>query len=376
LPSASIDTLRKRARRRVPRIFFDYADGGATRETALALNSSRLAEIRMLPRAPRNVSKRDVGVDLFGNHYAMPLGIAPIGLANLFWPGADAAMAKAARNAGIPHVLSTAASTTIEEIGEISEGTGWYQLYASSDERVTESLLTRAEAAGYEVLVLTIDVALPGRRWRDLRNGFKLPMPFGPAFISQLATCPAWLRASIGRPVPKIVNLEQYAPSGGAQSLAQFMASQISSSIDLAAVAKVRDRWKGPLVVKGVLHPQDAIDLSNAGVDGVIVSNHGGRQLDSAPASIDALRLVAEAVGNKVTVMMDGGIRTGEDIAVALASGAQFVFAGRPFLYSVAATGDASPAVEILRDEFDRALGQLGCCSATELSTDYLFPEF
>lgn len=368
----SIEDFRRRARRRVPRIFFDYAEGGSGRETALSLNSSRLAELRMLPRGPRNVARRTTEAQLFGRTYPMPMGMAPIGLADIFWPGTDAAMARAAHAAGIPQVLSSAASTRIEEMGRILDGTGWFQLYASTDNEISEALLSRAERAGFEVLVLTVDVAVPGRRWRDLRNGFRLPMPMGPRFLAQLAARPVWLAASAGRPVPKIVNFEDYAPSGGAQSLAQFMAAQISPEIDLDAVARLRDRWKGPFVVKGILHPQDAVDLAGVGVDGVIVSNHGGRQLDSAPATIDALPAVAAAAGEQVTVMMDGGIRTGEDIAKALASGASFVFAGRPFLYSVAATGRADGAVAILRDEFDRALGQLGCCSPSELERSLL----
>lgn len=369
----SIEDFRRRARRRVPRIFFDYAEGGSGRETALSLNTSRLAALRMLPRGPRDVSRRTTEVQILGRTYSMPLGMAPIGIANLFWPGTDLAMAHAAREAKIPQILSSAASTRIEEIGRVLDGTGWFQLYASTNDEISEALLSRAERAGFEVLVLTVDVALPGRRWRDLRNGFRLPMPMGPRFLAQLAARPAWLAASAGRPVPKIVNFEDYAPSGGAQSLPQFMASQISPEIDLDAVARLRDRWKGPFVVKGILHPQDALDLAGVGVEGVIVSNHGGRQLDSAPATIDALPAVAEAAGDRLTVMMDGGIRTGEDIAKALASGARFVFGGRPFLYAVAATGSAAGAVTLLRDEFDRAIGQLGCRSPLELDRNLLF---
>lgn len=369
----SIDDFRDRARRRVPRLFFDYCDGGAGTETALANNTARLQAIRMMPRGPRNIEKRSSAVTLFGRSYSMPLGIAPIGLANLFWPGCDVALARAANAAGIPHVLSTAASSLIEDVAPAAGENGWFQLYTSKDDAITEDLMSRAERAGYKVLVVTVDVASPGKRRRDLRNGFRLPMPMGPKFVAQIARCPAWALGAFGKPIPRIVNLERYAPKGGAQSLAAFMAAQISPMVDLDQIARMRDRWKGPMIVKGILNPLDAAALADIGVDGVIVSNHGGRQLDSAPATIDALPAVIEAVGDRITVMVDGGVRTGEDVAKALALGARFVFAARPFLYGVGATGSAAPAVEVLKDEFDRALAHLGCTDPSQLDRSFIW---
>ena len=370
----SIDDFQKRARRRVPRLFFDYCDGGASTEAALERNVARLREIRMLPRGPRNIAGRAIKARLFGRDYAMPLGIAPIGLANLFWPGTDIALARAAKEADIPHVLSTAASTMLEDVAPAAGGNGFFQLYTSRDDAITEDLLKRAEEAGYEVLIVTIDVAMPGKRRRDLRNGFRLPMPMGPKFALQVARCPSWAFASLGQPVPRIVNLERYAPASGAQSLAAFMAAQISPMVDLDQIVRIRDRWKGKMAVKGILNPLDAVELAERGVDGVVVSNHGGRQLDSAPATIDALPPIVEAVGDRMTVMMDGGIRTGEDVAKALALGADFVFAARPFIYGMGATGSATPAIDILKDEFDRALAHLGCVSPADLGHSHLWP--
>lgn len=365
----SIDHFQARARRRVPRLFFDFVDGGAGRESALARNITRLNDIQMIPRAPRDIADRSSAVTLFGQDYALPVGIAPIGLANILWPGMDLALAKAARKANIAYVQSTASSSLIEDIAPAAGNMGWFQLYTSKDDSITEDLLTRAETAGYRTLVVTVDVALPGKRRRDLVNGFALPMKMGPKFASQLITRPVWLRAALGQPVPRIVNLQRYAPATGAQSLAAFMAAQISPSVDMDQISRLRDRWKGPMVVKGILHPQDAEMLADRGVDGVIVSNHGGRQLDCAIASIDALPAVVRAVGTRMEVMMDGGIRTGEDIARALALGARFVFAGRAFLYGMAATGRADAAINVLADEFDRALGQLGCRRVSDLSS-------
>ncbi|MFN4101934.1 MAG: alpha-hydroxy-acid oxidizing protein, partial [Pararhodobacter sp.] len=184
--------------------------------------------------------------------------------------------------------------------------------------------------------------------------------------------CPAWAAAALRAPVPSVVNIERYAPTRGAQSLAAFMATQVSASVDLDMIARLRARWDGPLVVKGILHPDDAVALADTEVDGIIVSNHGGRQLDAAPAPIEVLPAIADAVGHRLTVMADGGVRTGEDIARMLASGARMVLAGRPFLWSVAATGSATPAIDLLRDEFERALGQLGCPNAPDLGPAWL----
>lgn len=369
----SIDDFHDRARRRVPRLFFDYCDGGAGTESALRGNVERFSAIKMMPRATRNIAHRSSQVSLFGRDFAMPLGIAPIGLANLFWPGTDIALAKAALKADIPHVLSTAASTMIEDVAPVVGDNGWFQLYTSKDDAITEDLLSRAEKAGYHVLVVTVDVALPGKRRRDLRNGFRLPMPMGPKFAAQLACCPAWTLASLGKSIPRIVNLERYAGASSAQSLAAFMAAQISPMVDLDQISRFRERWKGPLVVKGILSPSDAAALAGRGVDGVIVSNHGGRQLDSAPATIDALPAVVAAAGERMAVMVDGGVRTGEDVAKAVALGARFVFAGRPFLYGMAATGSGDPAVEVLKDEFDRVLGHLGCPNVADLNASFIW---
>lgn len=368
----SLDNLRERARRRVPRIFFDYADGGALRETALRRNRQALDAVRLWPRAPRDVSACDTSVEVFGETLPMPLAIAPIGLADLVWPGMDMKLASGAAAGGIPHILSTAASTTIEDVAAQAGAHRWFQLYTSTDPAITDDLLSRAAAAGYRVLVVTVDVAAPGRRYRDLANGFRLPMAMGPAFWAQLARCPAWALAALGRPVPRIVNLERYAPESGAQSLAAFMAAQISASVDLDAIRRMRARWSGPLVVKGVMHPDDAVALADIGVDGVIVSNHGGRQLDAAPAAIEVLPHIAAAAGARLTIIADGGVRSGEDIARMLACGARMVLAGRPFLWSVAATGGAGAVLEMLRDEFRRALGQIGCPRASDLGSDHV----
>lgn len=370
----SIQSLRDRAKKRVPRIFFDYADGGALHETAVERNRLALDAVRLWPRGPRDVSVCDSSVEIFGERLSMPLGVAPIGLANLIWPGTDISLARSAADCGIPYVLSTSSSTLIEDIGKEAGPLRWFQLYVSKDSSINKDLLRRASEAGFSVLVVSTDVPAPGRRYRDLANGFKLPMAMGPSFLAQILRCPAWARAMLKSRAPSIVNLKKYTSLEGSQSLAAFMAAQISSAVDLSVISELRSLWSGPLVVKGIMHPEDAISLADCGVDGVVVSNHGGRQLASAPAAIEVLASVAEAVGHRMTVIADGGVRTGEDIARMLASGAKMVLAGRPFLWSVAATGEGHAAIDILENEFRTSLRLLGCPAARDLGPEWIVP--
>lgn len=361
--AASIDDLAALARRRLPRMVFDFLDGGAGTEASLRRNREALAQVTLWPRYFRDVSRRDSSVELFGRRYAAPVGVAPIGMANLMWPGADLILARMARDFDIPYVLSTAGTTAIEEVAAVAPDHTWFQLYVANDDAITFDLMKRAHSVGINVLVVTVDVPVPGKRNRDIRNGFQIPLRPTLANLLDLALRPAWLLAQAQAGKPTFKTLAPYAPpASGTQSLAAFMAAQVTSRLDCALMARIRDAWPGKLVVKGILSPEDVATAAELGADGVIVSNHGGRQLDAAPSTIEALAPVCAAAGEDLTVMMDGGIRSGCDVVRALSGGAAFTFCGRAFLYGVAAGGGAGAkaAAAMLLDEIDRTLGQIG----------------
>ncbi len=375
----SIDAMRTAARRRLPKFAFDFIDGGALGETGLARNASAFGDVRLTPRVLTGCTVRDPGVDLFGHRFSLPFGVAPIGLAGLAGPRVDEGLARAALEAGAPYVLSTAGTTAIEAIAAVAPGS-WFQLYVGRDQPITDDLLLRAEAAGVGALVVTVDVPAPGKRVRDLDNGFGLPLKPTPAMAWDLMTHPAWSLDLAMNGAPRFANLERYAERGaGAQSLAALMAAQSSARLDWRLLAEIREAWKGPLIVKGVMHPLDAARLAQLGVDGLVVSNHGGRQLDCTPAPIEALPAVRAAVGPELPVLVDGGIRSGEDIARALVLGADMVLLGRPFLFAAAARGALRGGRELfvlLADELDRAMTQLGCADiATLKALDVFKPE-
>jgi L-lactate dehydrogenase (cytochrome) len=366
----TIEAMRDAARRRLPRFAFDFVDGGSGAESALARNCAAFEAVRLLPRVLTGAVARDPSLELFGAKYALPFGVAPIGLANLAGSGTDLGLAQAALDAGAPYALSTAATTSIETIARTAPG-AWFQLYVGADHAIVEDLIDRAEAAGIGTLIVTVDVPAPGKRVRDLVNGFSLPLRPTSAMALDLLAHPGWALDLASNGAPRFANLEAYGGKGaGAQSLARLMAGQSSARLDWALLADIRRRWKGALVVKGVLHPQDAARLAELGADGVVVSNHGGRQLDSAPAPIEALPAVRAAVGPRLPVLLDGGVRRGEDIARAVALGADMVLLGRPFLYAAAARGARRGGGElfaILADELDRAMTQLGASTLAEL---------
>lgn len=366
----SIEAMREAARRRLPKFAFDFIDGGALSEAGMARNAAAFAAVRLTPRVLTGCVARDPSVELFGHRFSLPFGVAPIGLAGLAGDRVDEGLARAALEAGAPYVLSTAATTAIETLAAIAPGS-WFQLYVGRDQPITDDLLQRAMAAGVGALVVTVDVPAPGKRVRDLVNGFGLPLRPTPAMAFDLLTHPSWSLGLARRGAPRFANLERYAERGaGAQSLAALMAAQSSARLDWDLLAAIRRTWKGPLIVKGVMHPQDAWRLAQMGVDGLVVSNHGGRQLDCAPAPLEALPAVRQAVGPQLPVLVDGGARSGEDIARALALGADMVLLGRPFLFAAAARGALRGGRELfalLADELDRAMTQLGCADLSAL---------
>ncbi|HZY14956.1 MAG TPA: alpha-hydroxy acid oxidase [Beijerinckiaceae bacterium] len=369
----SIEDLRALARRRAPRIAFDYVDGGAESECGLARNSRAFDALTLVPNYLVDVTQRSAATRVFGVDYAAPFGIGPTGLGNLIWPGTDEAIARAATEAGIPFCLSTPATTSIEQIASIVPGGAWFQLYVPRDRGMMEDLIRRAATAGVRNLLVTIDVPLPSKRERDFRNGFRLPLRPNARMVFDILSHPAWALATLQAGAPHFANYARYVAAGsGGGSLAAFMASQISPAITWDDLAHIRSLWSGNLVVKGVMSVGDAQQSIAIGADGIVVSNHGGRQLDCAPATIAILPDIAEAVEKRVPILFDSGIRRGSDIAKALALGADFVLVGRATLYGAGAAGGAGVkrAIAILIDEFDRVLGQLGCVRIADLTPE------
>jgi isopentenyl diphosphate isomerase/L-lactate dehydrogenase-like FMN-dependent dehydrogenase len=359
---ASVSDFRTRARRRIPKFAFDYLDGGAGDEKGIARNIEAFDEIRLLPRMLVNTEQIDLSTIFFGRKWDAPFGTAPIGVGNLMWPRAEQMIARAALGANIPYSISTPACTSLEDIRAIAGENAWFQLYVGRAEAMVTGLVSRAEEAGYDVMLVTVDVPVPPRRLRDIRNKFTMPFAWSPWVIWQLLIHPEWsIRTAIaGR--PRFANMERYAPIQGVQPLARYMSSNTTGRFDWDELKKLRDRWKRKLVPKGLLTPEDAVKAKEIGCDAVVVSNHGGRQLTSLPASIEMLPEIRKAVGPKYPLLLDSGIRSGEHIVKALASGADFVLIGRAMIYAVAGLGSTGPktAINLLRAEMLQTLGQIG----------------
>jgi isopentenyl diphosphate isomerase/L-lactate dehydrogenase-like FMN-dependent dehydrogenase len=359
---ASVSDFRARAQRRLPKFAFDYLDGGAGDEAGLRRNLEAFDALSLTPRMLVNIEHRDLATTLFGKKWAAPFATAPIGVGNLMWPGAEEMIAREAAKFGIPYTISTPACTTLERIREVAGENSWFQLYVGRAEEMVQGLVSRAEAAGYDVMLVTVDVPVPPRRLRDIRNEFTLPFAWTPRVIYELVTHPAWSLQTLMAGRPRFANMERYAPTGAAQPLARYMSSQVTGRFDWNELQRLRDRWRGKLVAKGLLSAEDAARAKEIGCDAVVVSNHGGRQLASLPASIEVLPEIRAAVGKEFPLILDSGIRSGEHIVKALAAGADFVLVGRAMMYAVAALGTAGPKalLDLLTAEMLNCLGQIG----------------
>jgi L-lactate dehydrogenase (cytochrome)/(S)-mandelate dehydrogenase len=374
--AVNISDLRGLAHRRLPRFLFDWMEGGAGDEMAMRQNIAQFEAARFVPRYLVDVSKRSLARTLFGSAYDLPFGVAPVGYAGLFWRGAELAMAQAARNANAPFILSGSAVATIEETARVAPEHTWFQLYPARDVAVAHDLIARADAASIEVLVVTVDLPVQAKRERDIRNGFKLPMRYDTRKILDGALHPAWTTQWLANGgLPPMGSWAAYAGEHASpQHVAEFMRSQAHTPQTWIDLERYRGRWKGKLVIKGLQHPDDARRALGVGCDGIIVSNHGGRQFDRAVTPLESLPAIKEVVGDKLAVMIDGGIRRGADILVALARGADFVFCGRAILYGASAAGlpGATRALEILTDELSRALGQIGLTRVDDVTSEIL----
>jgi (S)-mandelate dehydrogenase len=369
----TVALLRKRARKRVPRFAFDFVDGAANDEICRQRNADAFAAVEILPRYCVETKGVSTEVELFGRKYAAPFGISPMGSGGLMWPKAEQMLAREAQRRNIPYILATPASASIEEIAKIAPDVFWFQLYrfADNDHAITYDLVRRADEAGAQVLVPTIDSAGKSKRPRDIRWGVKVPFRIGPMVAAQIASAPLWAMGFLKHGQPRTENLAKYIEGYATRdNTGELMRVNSTGSHTFDELARLRDRWKKPFVVKGVLHPADAERLVALGVDGLIVSNHGGRHFDGAPASIDILPAIVSAVGSRTTVMLDSGIRGGLDIVKALALGAQCTFAGRPYLYAVGALGDDGPRhiIDLFADELKIEFQHVGIRSVAEAS--------
>jgi L-lactate dehydrogenase (cytochrome)/(S)-mandelate dehydrogenase len=374
----NFDDLRRAAKRRLPKIAFDFIEGGVDGEDGIVRNETAFGRHLLVPRYGVDVSDVDPGVTLFGQRYAQPWGIAPTGAIGLFRPGGDGMLARAAGAAGVPFVLSGMATATIEAIAPLAPGHVWFQLYLAKDRSISWDMLTRAKAAGVSTLLVTVDIPGHAKRERNLRNGFAAARPLAPSLRAQIETLrhPRWLAGYLRAPALTASMWERYVPGerSGPPTLA-FVGSQMPSPATWDDIAEIRRRWSGALVVKGLMHPADAVRAANLGVDGVLVSNHGGRQLDRSAAPIDMLPRVRDAVGGRLTLLYDSGIRRGADIVTALAMGASMCLVGRWTLYAVAADGErgAQAAVGMISDEVRSVMTQVGARDVGALGPDILF---
>ena len=360
----SIEDLRARARRRIPRFAFEYLDGGCNEDVNLHKNTAELREVELLPYYLKQYNGSDLKTELFGQVYDAPFGISPVGLQGLMWPNASEILAKAAVAHNIPFILSTVSTASIERIGELTEGKFWFQLYHPADNALRDDMIDRAEAAGCQVLVLLCDVPTFGYRPREIRNGLAMPPKMTLDNILQIMGKPEWAINTLIHGQPEFATLKKYMPKDlNMKQLGLFMNQFFSKRMPEAKIAPIRDRWKGKIVLKGVATEHDTELAIKLGLDGIIVSNHGGRQLDAGQSSIKPLTSIAQKYAGQIKIMMDSGIRSGPDVARTLASGAEFAFLGRSFMYGVAALGNAGGqhTISILKTQLKQVMDQLSC---------------
>ena len=379
LQAYNIADLREIARRRLPKGIFEFVDRGAEDEVALRNNRAAFERIRLKPRTLVDVSRRSQKITLFGKTQNMPMVIAPTGTAGLMWYHGEVEQARAAAAAGIPFTLSIGSTTALETVAKSVAGARlWFQVYIWPDRTATQTLVERARDSGYEALVVTVDSIVPGNREYNMRNGFTIPFSFGRRNVTDVLMHPGWmcrvlLRYLMTTGMPRYENFpRELKQSITAQPMGRAMMKTESQNWD--DLGMLRRIWPHKLIVKGILHPDDAVRAADCGADAVVVSNHGGRNLDSSIAPIDALPGVVGAVGKRIPVLVDGGIRRGSDVIKALALGASAVQIGRPTLYGTAAAGEAGAAraLEIFHEEIDRVLALAGCVDVTTLSREHL----
>ena len=370
----SITDLRNKAQKKIPKFAFEYLDGGCNEDVNLRRNTSELREVQLQPQYLKNFNGSSLKTTLFGIEYDAPFGIAPVGLQGLMWPNSPEILAKAAFNHNIPFILSTVTTTSIERASELTEGKSWFQLYHPTENRLRDDVIKRAAAAHCPVLVILCDVPTFGFRPRDIRNGLAMPPKMSIKNILQILGKPDWAFNTLKYGQPNFETLKPYMPKGlDLKQLGKFMDQTFSGRLNEEKIKPIRELWKGKLVLKGVACEADVKEAIRLGIDGVIVSNHGGRQLDAGESTIKPLKTIAEKYGNQIEVMMDSGIRSGPDVARSLASGAKFTFMGRSFMYGVAALGKkgGNHTISLLKTELQQVMEQL-CCENIEDLPNFL----
>ena len=365
-----IDDLIKRAKKKIPRFAFEYLDGGCNEDVNLHKNTIELRQVELQPYYLAKHTGSDMKTELFGHVYDAPFGISAIGLQGLMWPNAPEILAKAAFAHNIPFMLSTVTTSNIERISELTEGKFWYQLYHPTDNEIRDKLINRAQDAQCKVLAILCDVPTFGYRPRDIRNGLAMPPRMTLSNILQIMGRPEWAIKTLIHGQPAFANMKPYMPKGlDMKRLGEYMNKTFSGRLNEEKIAPIRDMWKGKLVLKGVAAPEDAEMAIRLGLDGIIVSNHGGRQLDAAQSTIRSLIPIVEKYKNEIKIIMDSGIRTGPDVARTIASGADFAFMGRTFMYGVAALGDegGNHTISILKTQFKQVMEQVNCAKVADL---------
>ena len=360
----SVEDLRKLAKKRIPKFAFEYLDGGCNEDVNIKKNTERIRKIELKPEYLIDYKTANLKTELFGKNYDAPFGISPIGLQGLMWPKSPEILAKAAFDNNIPFILSTVTTSSIETISEITEGNAWFQLYHPAEEKVTVDILKRAENAGFPVLVILADVPSFGYRPRDIRNGLSMPPKMSIKNIIEAIKRPQWLMETLKNGQPNFEILKPYMPKNlNLNQLAKFMDVTFSGRLDEEKIKKIRDNWKGKLVIKGVESIHDVEKACNIGFDGIIVSNHGGRQVDVGQATIDSMNSIIPKYKNKIKIMMDSGIRGGADVARVMSCGADFCFLGRTFMYGVSALGKkgGTHTITMLKKQLTQIMEQFSC---------------
>lgn len=374
--SATVEDLRKIALRRLPRGVFDYIDGAAEDEVTMRANSAAYRQLTFSPRVLRDVSEVDISSTLLGKPMQFPLVLAPTGFTRIAHPDGELAVARAARRTGIPYGLSTLGTRTIEEVAAVGSDRLWFQVYTWKDRDLVADLIRRSADAGYEAICLTIDTAVLGRRERDVRRGFTLPPKVGPATIVDGIIHPGWSWEFLTSEPIVFANVAGTHVGDGtdAISLAEYVGQQFDAGLSWDDVDWLRGQWDGPIVLKGIQSVEDARIAVDHGVEAIAISNHGGRQLDSAPATLDLVAPIAEEVGGRTEIICDGGARRGSDIVKAVALGADAVMTGRPYLYGLGAAGEAGvdQVLSNFASEMKRTMQLIGCTSVADLGPEYL----